>query len=95
MTDHMWESEHMPPQQLFSQPAKSEHDPLCPSAEVPNSGCLCPWIRDTRADEDEKIAQAIEALPEVWAELNPAYRRGWDAATRHAARITRNGGRND
>lgn len=77
----------------------TEHDPLCPASEVPNGGCLCLWIRDARADERQRIAQAIEHFGLVWRvylDSNPTEEergRAWSRvdALEGAARIARNG----
>lgn len=47
----------------------TDHDPLCPWANEPKANrdhadCpFCPQIEAVRADERERIAQAIEAMP--------------------------------
>lgn len=40
----------------------TEHDPLCPVFKYPGQICECFFIGKARADQSERIAQAIEAL---------------------------------
>lgn len=72
----------------------SEHDPLCPCAKwrADLALCACRTIRTIRADERERIAQAIEAQHRRWLE-DPSYRSG--LFVQATARIARNGGRDE
>ena len=42
----------------------SEHDPLCETYDNDPYECICDEVRRARADERERIAQAIEAWPD-------------------------------
>lgn len=90
----------------------SKHDPLCPIARKPRNPtliCEC-WIivearadqdAQSRADERERIAEAIEAERDTAAEMRDVNaesdlaRAIWEADVQSyeiAARIARNGG---
>ena len=80
----------------------SDHDPLCQWANTPthrdraDSCPRCYLIARVRADERERIAQAIEGLAKAadirWRNEQHVYWEGARDAHRDAARIARNGG---
>lgn len=69
---------------------RAAHDPLCLSVKHPGPHglCDCGTIRIVRADERERIAQAIEAERDLYERLDYEVQIFSDAA-----RIARNGGR--
>ena len=70
------------------------HDPLCPKAKqvtYVGARCMCHTIRIVRKDEDEKVAQALEAVdPVEWALAGQ--HAGRDAAQIARLGIARDGG---
>lgn len=72
------------------------HDPRCPvplSERVPPDACRwCDILALTRADQNERIADAIAVMPRMDRLSTYAYNKGYHDARLDAARLARNGG---
>ena len=67
----------------------TDHDPLCPWLSAVDR-CRCDMIGEVRADERERIAQAIEDNPGPDpSPASPAWWAGWGEGQSDAARIDR------
>ena len=74
----------------------SEHDPLCLKAHTREGRCTCTYVASVRADERERIAQAMadseSAAAESWRLTGESYYEGRRDAYDLAEQIARNGG---
>ena len=77
----------------------SDHDKFCPVAAQPRAipaFCRCDEFAKVRADQNERIAAAIDDLAKVadirWRNEQHVYWEGARDAHRDAARIARSGG---